>query len=247
MLNRIRQLRKQKNLSQKEFAKDFNEYVSKNEMDITPINFSVVSKWETRKSAPTKATYKALAKYFNVNEIYLRGAYSKAEILKVLQEYYLRYFMGDYSIDIENMIYMDIGNAVDDFVISKNIRPWNIKKENVLLSKEEASSAEFWWEHFQVVFDHIAIIWLLTKPSLNATKKDVIDALLDALSGEDNAMLLTRRTNFLDKYRYIKKDKTVVFIYDFDHAHPLDNRDYYVKDGKYYYMENNKPHYLFTK
>ena len=72
-MNRIRQLRKQKNLSQKEFAKDFNEYISKNKMDITPINFSVVSKWETKKSSPTKARYEALANYFNVSVPYLRG------------------------------------------------------------------------------------------------------------------------------------------------------------------------------
>lgn len=42
-------------------------------MTIKPINFSVVSKWETQKSSPTKATYEALADYFNVSVPYLQG------------------------------------------------------------------------------------------------------------------------------------------------------------------------------
>lgn len=189
-----------------------------------------ISAYESGFRTPKKETWQALADFFGVSVPYLQGAYSKQEILKILQEYYLRYFMGNYSIDIENMIYMDIGNVVDDFVISKKIKPWNIKKEDVLLSKEEVNSTKFWWEHFQVVFDHIAIIWLLTKPSLNATKRDVADALLDALSGEQNNMLLTRRMNFLDKYLYFMKGKTIKTIYDFEHPHSLDGKNHYIDE-----------------
>ncbi|MCZ3760441.1 helix-turn-helix transcriptional regulator [Lactobacillus gasseri] len=217
-MNRIKELRLNKNISQSELGKKVNA------------SNQAISAYESGFRTPKKETWQALADFFGVSVPYLQGAYSKQEILKILQEYYLRYFMGNYSIDIENMIYMDIGNVVDDFVISKKIKPWNIKKEDVLLSKEEVNSTKFWWEHFQVVFDHIAIIWLLTKPSLNATKRDVADALLDALSGEQNNMLLTRRMNFLDKYLYFMKGKTIKTIYDFEHPHSLDGKNHYIDE-----------------
>ena len=72
-MNRLKELRKEKGLTQKEFAEAFNKYIYENNLTIKPINFSVVSKWETGKSSPTKATYEALANYFNVSVPYLRG------------------------------------------------------------------------------------------------------------------------------------------------------------------------------
>ena len=73
-MNRIRQFRNEEGLTQKEFAEAFNKYIYENNLTIKPINFSVVSKWETGKSSPTKATYEALADYFDVSVPYLRGA-----------------------------------------------------------------------------------------------------------------------------------------------------------------------------
>ena len=248
VLNRIRQLRKQKNLSQKEFAKDFNEYISKNKMDITPINFSVVSKWETKKSAPTKATYKALAKYFNVNEIYLRGAYSKDELLLRLQKYYSKYADDNFDITIDtlrNLVYFDVGEVVDEFVISKRLKPWNIKKEAPLLTKEEVADFNYWKKNFNVLFDHAATSWLITKPTLEATEKDIIGALVDALSGEGDNVVLTKRINFLNKHLYYKSRYPIKTFYDFKHPHPLDGKKYYIEDGKHFYFdENDKRHYI---
>ncbi|EFB62073.1 helix-turn-helix domain-containing protein [Lactobacillus gasseri] len=236
-MNRIKQLREQKGLSQRDFIKSFNLFLKENankydgKPGIKAVSFATGSRWENGLNKPTSSMWQALADFFGVYVPYLQGAYSKVEILKVLQEYYLRYYIGDYSTDdIEDLIYTDIGDVVDDFVISKKIKPWNIKKENVLLSKEEVSSTKFWWEHFQVVFDHIAIIWLLTKPSLNATKRDVADALIDALSGEQNNMLLTRRMKFIDKYLYFMKGKTIKSIYDFEHPHSLDGKNHYIDE-----------------
>lgn len=84
-MNRIKQLRKQKNLSQKEFAKAFNKYIYENNLTIKPINFSVISKWETGKSSPTKATYETLANYFDVSVPYLRGV-TTYEVLDPLEK-----------------------------------------------------------------------------------------------------------------------------------------------------------------
>lgn len=73
MKNRIRQLRKEHGLKQSELAEEFNNFIWQNRLKIKPINFSVISKWETEKSHPTKATYKALADLFEASVPYLKG------------------------------------------------------------------------------------------------------------------------------------------------------------------------------
>ena len=73
-MNRIKQLRNEEGLTQKEFAEAFNKYIYEINLTIKPINQSAVSRWETGKSSPTKATYEALADYFDVLVPYLRGA-----------------------------------------------------------------------------------------------------------------------------------------------------------------------------
>lgn len=84
-MNRIKQLRNEEGLTQKELAEAFNKYIYENDLTIKPINFSVISKWETGKSSPTKATYEALANYFDVLLPYLRGA-TIYEILDPLEK-----------------------------------------------------------------------------------------------------------------------------------------------------------------
>lgn len=73
MKNRIKQLRREHGLKQSELAEEFNNFIWQNRLKIKPINFSVISKWETEKSHPTKATYKALANFFEVSVPYLQG------------------------------------------------------------------------------------------------------------------------------------------------------------------------------
>ena len=85
-MNRIKQLRNEEGLTQKGFAEAFNKYIYENNLTIKPINFSVISKWETGKSAPTKATYEALADYFNVSVPYLQGKIFKEDLDDEAQE-----------------------------------------------------------------------------------------------------------------------------------------------------------------
>lgn len=84
-MNRIKQLRNEEGLTQKELAEEFNRYILQNELKVKPINQSMVSRWETGKSSPTKATYEALANYFDVLVPYLRGA-TIYEILDPLEK-----------------------------------------------------------------------------------------------------------------------------------------------------------------
>lgn len=83
--NRIKQLRKDHELKQRELAEEFNRYILQNELKVKPINSSVISKWETGKSSPTKATYEALADYFDVLVPYLQGT-TIYEILDPLEK-----------------------------------------------------------------------------------------------------------------------------------------------------------------
>ena len=84
-MNRIKQLRNEEGLTQKELAEAFNKYIYENNLTIKPINQSMVSRRETGKSSPTKATYEALANYFDVLVPYLRGA-TIYEILDPLEK-----------------------------------------------------------------------------------------------------------------------------------------------------------------
>lgn len=180
MTNRIKQLRKQKNLLQKDFAKDFNDFVLKRNINIKPINFSVISKWETNKSEPTKATYKALAEYFKVSETYLKGAYSKEEIAEIVQQEYKRQY------DSKNRLFPFIvtglsSTTVDDYFISIGVIPYDIKQESFLLDKEQVNNLDFWINNLKLIYDITIIKWLLEKPTLNASKSDVLAAVNNAM------------------------------------------------------------------
>ena len=103
----------------------------------------------------------------------------------------------------------------------------------------------YWKKNFNVLFDHAATSWLITKPTLEATEKDIIGALVDALSGEGDNVVLTKRINFLNKHLYYKSRYPIKTFYDFNHPHPLDGKEYYLEDGKPYFIgDNNQRHYI---
>ena len=104
-MNRIRQFRNEEGLTQKEFAEAFNKYIYENNLTIKPINQSVVSRWETGKSSPTKATYEALADYFDVLVPYLQGA-TIYEILDSADK------------DIYNYVIEAMDRAFNDYALS---------------------------------------------------------------------------------------------------------------------------------
>ena len=235
-MNRIKQLRKNKCLTLAELGKKVQ------------IPNNTLSQYENEKRKPKLETWQALADFFGVSVPYLQGAYSKDEVLAVLQKYYSKYADDNFDITIDtlrNLVYFDIGEVVDEFVISKGLKPWNIKKEAPLLTKEEVADFNYWKKNFNVLFDHAATSWLITKPTLEATEKDIIGALVDALSGEGDNVVLTKRINFLNKHLYYKSRYPIKTFYDFNHPHPLDGKEYYLEDGKPYFIgDNNQRHYI---
>ena len=234
--NRINELRLNNNKTKKDIA------------DYLGLTEQAIAYYEKGKRTPKPETWQALADFFGVSVPYLQGAYSKDEVLAVLQKYYSKYADDNFDITIDtlrNLVYFDIGEVVDEFVISKGLKPWNIKKEAPLLTKEEVADFNYWKKNFNVLFDHAATSWLITKPTLEATEKDIIGALVDALSGEGDNVVLTKRINFLNKHLYYKSRYPIKTFYDFNHPHPLDGKEYYLEDGKPYFIgDNNQRHYI---
>lgn len=69
MANRIKEMRKKKGLSQKEFAKAFNEFAP----NIKNVSYATISRWENGKNEPKLNTWLKLSDFFNVPISYLQG------------------------------------------------------------------------------------------------------------------------------------------------------------------------------
>lgn len=94
MKNRLKELRKAKKLSQKEFAKAFNDFRKNNLGSPVPVpdNFKIknirqttISRWESGKTPIPNKYYPALCLFFNVPLAYIQGtSYSKKEIENII-------------------------------------------------------------------------------------------------------------------------------------------------------------------
>lgn len=74
--NRLKTLRKSRNLSQEEFAAEFNKKFN------LKIDRTMISKWETGFQTPVMNTVAMLAKFFNVSMDYLNGDEESDNIYK---------------------------------------------------------------------------------------------------------------------------------------------------------------------
>lgn len=127
--NRLKELRKAKKLSQKEFAKAFNNFIREykdyavldNNGKVKKVSQATISRWEVGKTPIPTKYYEALANFFNVPLAYIQGAgYSKKEIEHIiLDEINLRlansFIYGDMednelSIVLYNYLYLDKPN-----------------------------------------------------------------------------------------------------------------------------------------
>ena len=168
--NRIKELREKKDVSQGDLAK------------VTGLTRQAISNYENNERTPNKEIWEKLASYFNVSVPYLKGAYSKKEILMKLQQ---EYICG--SKENSNSISHAIKNSeitfnVDLIAIAKGIVFYDQPNFN-LLTEKEITNFYFWEKNFSFIFDNLAINWLVTKP-LDATDEDISNALNDALSVE---------------------------------------------------------------
>lgn len=113
-MNNIKKLRLQKGLSLREMEKDFSAFLEKQgEKSVSNVT---LSRWENEKNSPNAKMWGLLAKYFNVSPDYLKGAWSKKEILKLVQDCY-----------IDNLAYID-----------------GLKKEQFEESQQEKTLVPLW-------------------------------------------------------------------------------------------------------
>lgn len=135
--NRIKELRKEKGLSQKEFAKAFNEF-SKDDDDVKSISYATVSRWENGENEPKFATWFTLAAFFNVPISYLMGITNERNISgKTIDEVLARIY------DQDSLIYLTLEDTIKPFLNEeetqklekKDINPDDIKEFSELIKK----------------------------------------------------------------------------------------------------------------
>lgn len=235
-MNRIKELRLQKNISQSDLAENVR------------VTRQVISLYEKNLRKPSPKVWQALADYFGVSVAYLQGAYSEDEIIKIAQTTYKDRFYnsGSYQTSILNdMRRIDTFTYLcDDLFIYTGSVPYNVKKEEGILSVKQVENFEFWKKEIKGFFvSSVAMKWLINKPYLNASHDDVIDLLIDVISaqlahnpffiGEEQELgedRLKKRKNFIEQYTFIKSDKESKAEYayvDFKRQpHPLDGKEY---------------------
>lgn len=259
--NNLQKVRKQKNLSQTDISK------------LLGVTRQAVSLYEQGKRQLNKSDIDTLTKYFNVSKNYLLGAYSKEEIGKLVQ--------GRRLDDVKQekgrlfLIFMPVtSETIENYLIAIGVIPYDIPKEKDLLTSEQINSINFWVESLELLYNDVVMQWLITKPSLDASKEDVLSAVNSAMNTVINASItsynrydafnytyemdkvvenhyMQKRLKFLEKHEYWDDEEIdeghyeQYPVYDFKHPHKLDGKKYYIENGKHFYFdENNKRYYI---
>lgn len=199
MKNNLQKLRKQSDLSQTDLAK------------MLGVTRQAISLYEQGKRQLKEKDIATLTKYFNVTKNYLLGAYSKEEIIKIVHDEYAKQRQSQ-----DNKVYFFVVSAInyyviDNYLISVGAIPLDIKKENFLVSDEQIDDFNFWNQSLKYIFDDLTIKWLLEKPSLNASKEDVLKAVESAMNNIINQSSIEvlnpwlESTNDLNDHHYYSK------------------------------------------
>lgn len=164
-MNRIKQLRKEKGLSQAQLAKEVG------------ISNQIISFYENNKREPKIETWQALANFFDVSVPYLQGiddkpntGYSKEHIYKCLDDAYKQ----DYPVtfDVEppsGNFFISSKDEIEDYCKTKKI---NIPEDVGL---------EFWQKYFSFIFKDKSIKRLLTTKD-NYSDGDIKELIIEAIS-----------------------------------------------------------------
>lgn len=132
MQNRLKELRKNKKLSQKQFAKAFNEFLNKNKTvrdnngNIKNISYATVSRWENGQTLIPSIYYSSLAEFFNIN---IFDLFDKSALIRTKKQMLDLLFLA-YKNDFKYKAYSD------DFLKLLNMASnrKNIKVKNYTLS-----------------------------------------------------------------------------------------------------------------
>lgn len=199
MKNNLQKLRKRSKLSQTDLAK------------MLGVTRQAISLYEQGKRQLKEKDIETLTKYFNVSKSYLLGAYSKKEIIKIVHDEYVRQRQSQDSRTFLLVVLSINYYVIDNYLISVGAIPFDIKKENFLVSDEQINDFNFWNKSLKYIFDDLTIKWLLEKPSLNASKEDVLKAVESAMNNIINQSSIEvlnpwlESTNDLNDHHYYSK------------------------------------------
>ncbi|MDM8334475.1 helix-turn-helix domain-containing protein [Limosilactobacillus panis] len=115
--NRIKELRNEKGLSQKEFAKAFSDFV-KNDKTIKSVSYATISRWERGENEPKLQTWRKLADFFNVSVSYLQGISNNRITLQTVDKYIIDKKSKNQPIDYDSLF----RNVTDDMNVRTFIR-----------------------------------------------------------------------------------------------------------------------------
>lgn len=187
MVNRIKELRKKKELTLIELSKKIN------------IPNNTISQYENERRNPTEETWQKLANFFEVSVDYLKGAYSKEEIASIAQKAYKEQYdkkdMKLFHIAVSKLRFI----TVDDYFISIGVVPYDIKQESFLLSEKQVNDVDFWCKHLEPIYEKISVKWLLEKPTLNANEDDVLSAINSAMDSIINESSIALTNPWLNR------------------------------------------------
>lgn len=210
-MNRIKQEREKKNLTQNQFVQGLNNFLDsdnnkyKNERGVKPVTVATASRWENGLNQPTSAMWKALADFFEVSVLYLQGAYTKEEIAKIVQENYKEQYGAKTLKELFPFIYRKLQTStVDNYFISIGVIPYDIKQESYLLKPEQVDDFSFWLKNLEKLYTRTATKWLITKPTLGASKEDVLSAVNDVM----NSIISESAIEYINPWLYNHTDLT---------------------------------------
>lgn len=169
MPNNIKKLRKSKHITMEQLA----SYIG--------VGKPTVSRWESEKILPTLKNWQALADYFNVSIAYLKGAYSKDEILKTLQTAYKK--APHYKANSYYQVRNEISFNVDLIMIAHGFIEPTEPSINGMLSQSDVNNFEFWKQNFSFIFESVAIGWLISRP-IEVSNDEILKAINEALQIE---------------------------------------------------------------
>lgn len=169
MKNNLQKLRKQSKLSQTDLAK------------ILGVTRQAISLYEQGKRQLKEKDINTLIKYFNVSKKYLLGAYSKDEILKMLQEAYKK--APHYGANSYYQVRNEISFNVDLVMIAHGFIEPNEPSINGMLSQSDVNNFEFWKQNFSFIFESVAVAWLISRP-IEVSDDEILKAINEAIQIE---------------------------------------------------------------
>ena len=205
-MNRIKQVREKKSLSQRDFIKSFNLFLEENankyqdKPGIKTVTFATGSRWENGLNNPTSYMWQALADFFGVSVDWLKGyGYSREELAKLLSDGYNEGFTYQHSRENENNILASIAKSIGSETMQNMVEfqkeYGNLKKVidlyaelmNLEVPKDEKERVKFFTDKMGFLFEMPEGQRLL-HATHSYTDAEVKESLLDALLNFTNML-----------------------------------------------------------